>query len=83
VNQIQIFIQLTIGRTIYQYQFLSLDEMTFTQNGVNKHGFAYIALACTRTKEKLYLLHPLTTLNFQIDMGVYLGIESGNHWYQD
>jgi hypothetical protein len=49
---------------------LSLDDVVFYPSGVNKHGLAYTALSRIRTKEKLYLLTPLTTLNFQVDISV-------------
>jgi hypothetical protein len=54
-------------RTIHQSQGLSLDDVVSNPCGVNKHGLAYIALSWICTKEKLYLLTPLTTSNFQVE----------------
>jgi hypothetical protein len=61
-----------VARTIHQLQSLSLDEMTFNSNGINKHGLVYTALSRIRIKEKLYLLYPLTISKFQVDKAVYL-----------
>jgi hypothetical protein len=44
--------------------------MVFNSCGINKHGLGYTALSRIRTKEKLYLLTPLTTSNFQVETSV-------------
>jgi exonuclease III len=70
VTQIQFPIQLAAARTIHRSQGLSLDDVVFNPCGVTKHGLAYTALSRIRTKEKLYLLTPLTTSNFQVETSV-------------
>jgi hypothetical protein len=67
ITRIQFPIQLTATRTIHQFQGLSLDDMVFNPCGENKHGLGYTTLSWIRTKEKLYLLTPLTTSNFQVE----------------
>ena len=67
ITRIQFPFQLAAARTIHRSQGLSLDDVVFNPYGVNKHGLAYTTLSRIRTKEKLYLLSPLTTSNFQVD----------------
>jgi hypothetical protein len=69
ITQIQFPIQLAIASTIYRSQGLSFDDVVFNPFGVNKHGLAFITYTYQR---KLYLLIPLTTSNFQVDISVLI-----------
>lgn len=67
LTRIQFPIQLAAARTIHRSQGLSLDDVAFNPTNINKHGLTYTALSRVRTKEKLYLLAPLTVSNFRVD----------------
>ena len=65
-------IQLAVAWIIHRSQGLSLDEMVFDPSGIYKHELAYIALSHMRTKDKLYLLNPLSNSNFRIDKSNFI-----------
>jgi hypothetical protein len=75
ITWIQFSIQLVAARTVHRSQGLSLDEMAFDPSGINEHGLTYYALSQIRTKEKLYLLHPLANSHFQIDKSISIEME--------
>ena len=64
---IQFPIQLAIAQTIHLSQGLSFNDLAFNPSDINKHRLAYTTLSYVRTKEKIYLLAPLTISNFHVD----------------
>jgi hypothetical protein len=70
VSRVQFPIQLATARTIHRAQGLSLDRLAFNPQNVSKHGLSYTALSRVRSKEQLYLLHPICSRNFHVEQSV-------------